>query len=78
MVSDDIVSQLKKCEGSEKRRYDVAIETEKALGESREQLKDMKKELLFVNNNRKDLETAVMGLQEYNAMLQRELTTLRA
>ena len=39
----------------ERRRNDVALETEKTLIEAKEKLKDMEKELIFVNNNRKDL-----------------------
>jgi len=32
--------------------------------QAKEHIKNLEKELLFVNNNRRDLETAVVGFQE--------------
>lgn len=52
---EDVVTQLKSCEVMERRRNDVALETEKTLIEAKEKIKEMEKELIFVNNNRKDL-----------------------
>ena len=46
----------------ERRRHDVALETEKSLTEAKERIKEQQKEIMFVNSNRKDLEIAVMGL----------------
>lgn len=68
---------MKNCELVERRRHDVALETEKALVEARNQVRDMKKEVAFANASKKDLELAVFGLQEQNGMLERELTALR-
>lgn len=48
----------------ERRRNDVALETEKTLIEAKEKMKDMEKELIFVNNNRKDLQAAIVGFQD--------------
>lgn len=47
---------------SEKRRTDVALETEKTLTEAKYELTNIKKELIFVNNNRKDLEIALQSV----------------
>jgi len=56
----------------------VALETEKALTESKDKVRELEKEVIFINRNRKDLELVVHGVQEHNTMLERELTTLRA
>lgn len=55
---------MNSCENVERRRYDVALETEKSLNEAKERIKELEKEVAFVNNNRKDLEMAVTGLTE--------------
>ena len=55
----------------------MAIETEQSLNKAKGHIEELSKELVFVNNNRKDLETAIHGLQEQNQMLNRELQTLR-
>lgn len=52
---EDVVTQLKSCEVMERRRNNVALETEKTLIEAKEKMKEMEKELIFVNNNRRDL-----------------------
>ena len=62
--NEQIISDLNNCEHLERRRHDVAIETEKTLYAAKEKIIELEKELGFVNNNRKDLETAVRGLQE--------------
>ena len=54
--------QLKQTESNERRRNDVALETEKTLSEVKEELYTLKKELQFVNNNRKDLEIALTSV----------------
>lgn len=42
----------------------MALETEKALVDAKNQVRDMKKEVAFANASKKDLELAVFGLQE--------------
>ena len=64
--NDEIVDLLKNCESMERRRNDVALETEKTLMDAKETIAEQKKEILFINTNRKDLEMAVHGLQEHN------------
>ena len=54
-----IVSDLANCENIERRRNDVALETETSLTEAKQRIKDLEKEVMFVNNNRRDLENAV-------------------
>jgi len=63
---------------SERRRNDVALETEKSLTEIKYELATAKKELIFSNNNRKDLEVALNAVQEEKKMIERELLSLRA
>ena len=75
--NDEIVDLLKNCECMERRRHDVALETEKTLMDAKETIKEQQKEILFVNSNRKDLELAVHGLQEHNGLLQREINSIR-
>jgi len=62
----------------ERRRNEVALDTERALAESKAKAKELEKEVLFTNRNRKDLELALHGVQEHNSMLERELSTLRS
>ena len=47
---------------SERRRNDVALETEKTLTEAKYDNTNLKKELHFVNTNRKDLEVALASV----------------
>lgn len=75
--NQQIQENLKNCELVERRRHDVAIETEKALAEARNSITEMKKEVAFANATKRDLELALFGLQEQNGMLERELTTMR-
>lgn len=72
-----ILEDLQSCEHVEKRRHDVALETEQALIKAKEDINGLKKELVFANNNRRDLETALLGQKEQTEMLSRELMTLR-
>lgn len=62
--NEQIIYDLNNCEHLERRRHDVALETEKTLFTAKEKILELEKEIGFVNNNRKDLETAVRGLQE--------------
>ena len=77
-MTEEIVQSLNKTGAVERRRNDVALETEKALTESKEKVRELEKEVIFINRNRKDLELVVHGVQEHNAMLERELSTLRS
>lgn len=63
---------------NERRRNDVALETEKSLTQAKYELAQMRKELIFSNNNRKDLEIALASVQEEKKMIERELLSLRA
>lgn len=60
--NDEILENLKNCELVERRRHDVALETEKALVDAKRQVSDMKKEAAFANASKRDLELAVFGL----------------
>ena len=62
--NDEILENLKNCELVERRRHDVALETEKALVDAKRQVSDMKKEVTFAVASKRDLELAVFGLQE--------------
>jgi chromosome segregation ATPase len=75
--NEQIVELLKNCESMERRRHDVALETEKTLMDAKQTIKSLQKEILFINSNRKDLELAVHGLQEHNGMLTREINSIR-
>ena len=77
-ANEDIVKRLSQCGSMERRNYEVALDTERALVESKAKVKDLEKEVLFTNRNRKDLELALHGVQEHNSMLERELGTLRS
>ena len=63
---------------SERRRCDVALETEKTLTEAKFEISNLKREIAFVNANRKDLEVALSAVQEEKKMIERELLSLRA
>jgi len=56
---DSLEAELKCTELTERRRNDVALETEKTLTETKYELATMKRELQFATNNRKDLEVAL-------------------
>lgn len=47
---------------SERRRADVALDTEKTLVEAKFEISQLKKEMQFLNNNRKDLEVALTSV----------------
>ena len=75
--NEEILDNLRNCELVERRRHDVALETERALVEAKVQAREMKKEVAFASSTKRDMELAVYGLQEQNGMLERELTALR-
>jgi len=56
-----LIEDLQNCEHLERRRNDVELETEQALIQAKQEIKDLQKERLFVNTNRKDLEVVVHG-----------------
>jgi len=56
-----IVEDLQSCGHVEKRRHDVALETEQALVKAKDEMDGLKKQLVFATNNRRDLETALHG-----------------
>ena len=51
--------ELKQNETIERRRTDVALETETVLSQTRNELTDVRKELIFIQRNRNDLEVAL-------------------
>ena len=55
----------------------MALETEAHLSQVRKELQEARKELIFVTNNRNDLEVALKASQQEREMTQRELLTLR-
>jgi hypothetical protein len=59
---DQLELELRSVESSERRRNNVALETEKSLTEPKYELSQLKKELIFTNNNRKDLEVALQSV----------------
>jgi chromosome segregation ATPase len=69
---------LRTIESSEKRRNDVALETEKSLTEAKYEISQLRKEVQFLNTNRGDLELALGSLNEEKRMLERELLSIRA
>ena len=69
--------ELKQNETIERRRTDVALETETLLSQVRNELAETRKELNFVQRNRNDLEIALKAQQQEREMVQRELLTLR-
>lgn len=56
----------------------MALETEKTLTEAKFEISNLKREISFVNANRKDLEVALSAVQEEKKMIERELLSLRA
>ena len=75
---ESLEQELKCTELSERRRCDVALETEKSLTEAKFEVSTLKRELQFVNTNRRDLEVALSSVQEEKKMIERELLSLRA
>lgn len=65
-------------ESTERRRGEVALETEKSLTEAKYEVSQLRKEVQFLNNNRGDLEIALSSINEEKRMLERELLALRS
>ena len=69
---------MKTIESAERRRTDVALETEKSLTEAKYEVSQLKREVQFLNTNRNDLEIALGSINEEKRMLERELLSLRS
>lgn len=69
---------MKTIEYAERRRNDVALETEKSLTEAKFEVSQLRKEIQFLNANRADLELALGGINEEKRMLERELLSIRS
>ena len=65
-VKSQIIEDIRNFDTVEKRRHNVALETEQSLNEAKDRIKELEKELRFVNSNRRDLELALGGVQEQN------------
>ena len=74
---NELEMELKQNETIERRRTDVALETEANLSQARKEMQEVRKELIFVQNNRNDLEIALKASQSERELIQRELLTLR-
>jgi chromosome segregation ATPase len=74
----DLEQELKSIESTERRRTDVALETEKSLTEAKYEISQLKKEIGFLNTNRGDLEVALASINEEKRMLERELLSIRS
>ena len=66
---DELELELKQNETIERRRTDVALETEANLSQVRKELQDVRKELIFVQNNRNDLEIALKASQSERELI---------
>jgi hypothetical protein len=60
---DKLEADLRCNEQVERRRNDVALETETNLSKVRKELDHTKRELIFVTNNRNDIEIALNACQ---------------
>lgn len=74
---DALLKEMTCCEAYEKRRHEVALETEKSLQEAREQREEMRREVHLAEARRRDAELVCYGLQQQVQLLERELTGLR-
>ena len=74
---DGLMKELQTCETEEKRRHEVALETEKSLGEAKGALDQMKGEIHLAEARRRDAELVCYGLQQQVHLLERELGGLR-
>lgn len=48
-VKQQICEDIRNFDGVEKRRHEVALETEQTLNEAKEKIRDLEKEVRFVN-----------------------------
>lgn len=69
---------LKNTEGLERRRTDVALETEQNLAKVKSDLNRCKQEIDFLGRHKDDLELALRATQEEKALVERELYALRS
>ena len=76
-VVENLMKELEGCEYEEKRRHQVALETEKSLGEAKRSLEQMRGDVHLADARRRDAELVVYGLQQQVALLERELHGLR-
>jgi chromosome segregation ATPase len=70
--------ELKTSEMAERRRNEVALDTEKSLTEAKYEISMLRKEMQFLSNNRMDLENALGAVNEEKRMLERELLSIRS
>jgi hypothetical protein len=42
----------------------VALETEKSLADAKQQIQEMKREILLANNNKRDLELTIYSIKQ--------------
>ena len=61
---NELELELKQNETIERRRGDVALETETKLTQVKQELQDVRKELNFITRNRNDLEVALKASQQ--------------
>ena len=69
---------LKNSECMERRRNEVALETEQNLSKVKSDLSRCKAELDFLSRNKEDLELALRATQEEKSIVERELFSLRS
>ena len=74
----ELETELKTVESAERRRTDVALETERSLTEAKYEISQLRKEVAFLNTNRADLEVALGSINEEKQMLERELLSIRS
>ena len=63
---------------SDRRKNEVALETERSLAEAKQEMCGLKRELIFMTQARSDLEKAYSAVQEEKRLLDRELLSVRA
>ena len=66
---NELELELKQNETIERRRGDVALETETKLTQVKQELQDARKELNFIIRNRNDLEVALKASQQERELI---------
>ena len=66
---NELELELKQNETIERRRGDVALETETKLTQVKQELQDARKELNFITRNRNDLEVALKASQQERELI---------
>lgn len=69
---------LKNTEGIERRRTEVALETEQNFNKVKSDLVRCKHEIDFLGRHKDDLELALRATNEEKALVERELYSLRS